>query len=366
MAAKSSGGFKARLEAARAKNAWVDHVLSMNEHYGNIQGNVLAGAVTYFGFLSFFPILAIAFAVVGYVSATFPDARENLVTAIEQLFPGIVSDTGDPGTISLQQIESASATAGIIGFITLLYTGLGWVSGLRLALETAFEVPKPDKRRFVVGKAIDLGALAAIGVFMIISVGIAGTIRAAAGDILEIVGIDDTALGEPLLWALGVALGLLASTVLFYAIYRILGHPSVPRRTLWQGALLGATGFELLKLLVVYVIGSVGGSAFAPLAIAVTLAVWINYFSRLIVYGAAWAMTSPLTSSSVHRASDTSEAAVVARDHADRAGVLVSTGEPAIHASAGTGMSGGRFDPGSAVIGAIAGFLASVILRRPS
>ena len=145
--AGKGGGFKARLEAARAKHRLLDHLLSMNEHYGSVQGNVLAGAVTYFGFLSFFPILAIAFAVVGYVSATFPDARDHLVTAIEQLFPGIVSDTGDPGTISLQQIEDNSATAGIIGFITLLYTGLGWVSGLRLA-------PGDGVRRAEVGQAV--------------------------------------------------------------------------------------------------------------------------------------------------------------------------------------------------------------------
>lgn len=353
--ADKGGGFKARLEAARAKHGWLDHLLSMNEHYGKVQGNVLAGAVTYFGFLSFFPILAIAFAVVGYVSATFPDAREHLVTAIEQLFPGIVSDTGDTGTISLQQIEDNSATAGIIGFFTLLYTGLGWVSGLRLALETAFELPKPDKRSFVVGKAIDLGALAAIGLFMIISVGIAGTIRAAASDILDLVGLDDTALGEPLLWALGVVMGLLASTVLFYAIYRILGHPDIAPRTLWQGALLGAAGFEVLKFLVVNVIGALGGSAFAPLAIAVTLAVWINYFSKLVVYGAAWAMTSPLARPETHGSLARAEATVVANPVAVSA---PSAAEPTSFAR--------RFDAGSAVIGATVGFLMSLIFRRPS
>lgn len=46
----------------------------------------------------------------------------------------------------------------------------------------------------------------------------------------------------------------------------------------------------------VNVLGGVGGSPFAPLAIAITLVVWINYFSRLVLYGAAWAFTTVDTS----------------------------------------------------------------------
>ena len=36
-----------------------------SEHYGDVKGSLQAGAVTYFAFLSFFPILALAFFVVG-------------------------------------------------------------------------------------------------------------------------------------------------------------------------------------------------------------------------------------------------------------------------------------------------------------
>jgi hypothetical protein len=62
---------------------------------------------------------------------------------------------------------------------------------------------------------------------------------------------------------------------------------------MWRGALFAAVGFELLKLIVVNILGHVGGTSFAPLALAVTLLVWINYFSRLVMYGASWAMTAP-------------------------------------------------------------------------
>ena len=38
-------------------------------------GDQLAGAITYFGFLSFFPLLALGFSVVGYISYVYPSAQ---------------------------------------------------------------------------------------------------------------------------------------------------------------------------------------------------------------------------------------------------------------------------------------------------
>ena len=62
------------------------------EHYGEVQASQWAGAVTYFGFLSIFPILALAFFFVGYISKVFPDAQDTLVEAINSMLPGIIGD----------------------------------------------------------------------------------------------------------------------------------------------------------------------------------------------------------------------------------------------------------------------------------
>jgi membrane protein len=343
---------KQRISALRQRYPVVDHVLAMNEHYGKVHGSVLAGAATYFGFLSFFPILALAFAVVGYVSVAFPDARDSLITAIEQLFPGIVSQSGEPGTISLSQIEDAKAAAGIIGFIGVLYSGLGWVSGLRVALQDAFSVPRNSQRSMLVGKGIDLMAMVVLGFILLVSVSVSGFVKGAADQILDWLTLDDNAIGEPLIWVVGVLVGVLASTALFYVMFKLLGGSSLPNRPLVEGALLAATGFEALKIIVVNVVDFVGGSAFAPLAIAITLVVWINYFSRLVIYGACWAVTSPKAVSVTDP--DASEVVVVPASMADEEWAVAAT--RAEHR--------GRFDTGSAVIGAAAGFLAATLARR--
>ena len=50
---------------SRERRPFVDHAVRMQEHYGGVKAGQQAGAVTYFAFLSVFPILAIAFFVVG-------------------------------------------------------------------------------------------------------------------------------------------------------------------------------------------------------------------------------------------------------------------------------------------------------------
>jgi len=72
-----------------------------------------------------------------------------------------------------------------------------------------------------------------------------------------------------------------------------LARPALPRRSLVEGALLGALGFEVLKSLATVLIGHTHDQpAFQAFGVALVLLVWINYFSRLVLYGAAWAGTA--------------------------------------------------------------------------
>ena len=348
--------------AARRRSRLLDHTLNMVKHYGNVQGGVLAGAATYFGFLSFFPLLVLAFAVVGYVAKAYPDAQDSLVTAIQQIFPGIVTVDGSDNTISMDQVQSAKAVAGITGFVGVLYSGLGWVSGLRQALQGAFQIPPSKKYSFLVGKGVDLLGLAVLGIVLIVSVGISGVVKGLAGRIIDWLGLSGAAIGGPLVYTVGILLGLAASTLLFFVMYRLLGDAELGAKPLWQGALLGAIGFEVLKLLVVNVLGAVGGSSFAPLAIAITLVVWINYFSRLVMYGASWAMTSQHSASALALRAARRLAADIADADASATGAPVGPKPAAAFSGAGT--LAGRFDPGSALAGAVAAVLAVVLFWK--
>jgi membrane protein len=285
------GRVKGRISELRQDHPAVDHVVRMQEHYSETKASQQAGAVTYFGFLSVFPVLALAFFVVGWVSKVFPDVQDTLVKAIGQMFPGIIG-TGD-SQIQLKDIEDAAGTVGLIGLVGVLYSGLGWLSALRDALIIVFELPPREQPSFLMGKVRDLITLAIIGVVLLVAVAFTGFISGFSHDVLGWLGLS-AQLGW-LVQLVAIALGLLANAVLFLAMFRLLAAPDLPIRAMWSGALLGALGFEILKQVSGLLIRSTQGQpAFQVFGLALILLVWINYFSRVVLYAAAWAWSHPL------------------------------------------------------------------------
>lgn len=272
------------------RNPVVDHILRMVQHYGAVKGNQQAGAVTYFAFLSFFPILAIAFAVVGFVARVYTGAEQSLLDAIDQVVPDLVGD--EPGQVQLSTVQSAAGAAIGLGALGLLYSGLGWLSAMRDGLLVMFEKPPREQPNFVVGKLKDLLALVTIGVVLFSAVAVSQVVTSLSSQILDWLGLGEGL--SWLLWLLGIAVGLAANALLFFMFFKILGDPDEPARSLWSGALLGAVLFEVLKQASRFLLASTKESpAFQAFGIALILLVWFYYFSRVVMYAAAWAHTTP-------------------------------------------------------------------------
>jgi membrane protein len=338
---------KGRINEVRQRRPAVDHVLRMQEHYGETKASQQAGAVTYFGFLSFFPIMALAFFVVGYLSRVYPDAQDNLVSAIDRLFPGIVGTRDNQ--IRLKDIEDAAGTVGLIGLVGVLYSGLGWLSALRDALITVFALPEREQPSFVKGKLRDLVTLAIIGFVLFFAVALTGLVSGFSGDVLDWVGLS-TQLGW-LVTVVTIVLGLLANALLFLAMFRLLAAPDLPWRAMWSGALLGAVGFELLKQVSNLLIRSTQGQpAFQVFGLALILIVWINYFSRVVLYAASWAWTHPLAREQR-----------VAEPEAPVEGPRSPTADEAADAS---DEPSGRFNKGAFAAGAAGGAAAATAVAR--
>jgi len=283
---------KGRIADLRHDHPAVDHTLATQEHYGGTKASQQAGAVTYFGFLSVFPVLALAFFVVGWIARVYPDAQDTLVTAIESMFPGLIGS--GPDELNINDIQKSAATAGIIGLVGVLYSGLGWLSALRDALITVFALPQREQPNFVMGKVRDLITLTIIGAVLLFAVAFTGIVSGFSEDVLGWLGLS-TELGW-LVQILVIVLGLLANAVLFFAMFRLLAAPDIPKRAMWSGALLGAVGFEILKQVSGLLIRATQNQpAFQVFGLALILLVWINYFSRVVLYAAAWAWTHRLS-----------------------------------------------------------------------
>jgi membrane protein len=126
-------------------------------------------------------------------------------------------------------------------------SGLGWLSGMRTALQVVFELPQGGRPGFVLGKLRDLLTLLFVGSILLVSVALSGVVTRFSSELLDLAGLD-----QDLAWtvdAVAVVIALLANTLFFFVLFEVLAQPRTPRRSPWQAALLGAVAFELLKQL---------------------------------------------------------------------------------------------------------------------
>ncbi len=282
---------RARVRRWRARWRGVDHAFRAYDRNSAVLGNQIAGALTYFGFLSFFPLLALAFAAVGYISYIYPEAQDAVTEAISEAFPSLIG-TGE-GQIDVQDIIDARAGAGLFGVLGLLYAGLGWIDALRDGLRRVFGTLDVELS-FLKKKLVDLTVLVLLGLALLASIVVSGTATAATTGVLDVVGLDESLVAITTLKVLSVSLAVVADTVLFAIVISRLSGARLPWRRVRSGALLGAVGFEILKLFGTFLIGRVTANpVYATFGVVVGLLIWMNFVSRLLIFAAAWTATQP-------------------------------------------------------------------------
>jgi membrane protein len=138
----------------------------------------------------------------------------------------------------------------------------------------------------------DVLALVVLGGLGLVGLGLTGGVTQATSRVLHLVGLADEPGYGVLTWVIGIVIAAAGDVVIFLWLLRVVPSISHPLRLLLPGALFGAAGFELLKLLGGYYLSlisdSVTASAFGG---AVGLLVWINLVARFSFFTAAWTAT---------------------------------------------------------------------------
>jgi membrane protein len=286
--AGSKGG-PSTLERLRERYEWLDHLMRAGARYSARNGDHYAAAITYFSVLSLVPLVMVAFAAAGYVLFLQPELLAELQAGIAKNVPAGLEEVIMP--IINGAIESRNAV-GIIGLLAALYSGIGWMSNLRDALSAQWgQVPATPplvKRMF-----FDLLTLISLGLALLASFGITGLASGFAVTLLRLVGLADEGWAPAMFTVIGVVLGLLANWLIFLWVIARLPREHATLRSAAKAALLGAIGFEVLKQVMTYYLGSVtsspSGAIFGPL---LGLLVFAYFVSRFILLVTAWAATS--------------------------------------------------------------------------
>jgi len=234
----------------------------VQKRFGELNGGYLASAVTLAAFLSLFPLLLVAIAVIGFVAGGDPNLGKDAAE-----FLGLTGDARDLVVDTIEQAEQSKAAASIVGVAGLLWSGLGLVAALAYALDQVWQVTG----RGMKDKLFGLAWLAGGALLFVSSIAVTSLIGALPG----------------IFAPLNIAVGLALSLGLFLWTMKVLPHRDVGWKPLLPGAIVGAIGLEVLKVVGgIYVPRAVASSSAMYGSIGVVFAVlaWLFFFGRLIVY----------------------------------------------------------------------------------
>jgi membrane protein len=248
----------------RARSGWLDTALGVNERFGAIGGGPLAASIGLAAFLSLFPLLLVSIAVVGFVSSNDADFADRLVGDL-----GLEGQAAETVTDGISTAEGSRRAASVVGFGGLLLSSLGVVGALQTAVNSAWQT----MGRGFIDKLVALAWLAGAGTLFLLTLG--------AGPLMRL-------LPGPAIVAAS-ALSIAVTTAILIWAYGFLGNQPLPWRAHLPGAVLGAIGFEVLKLVgSFYVPRAVASSSalYGSIGIVFAVLAWLMLYSRLFVYGA--------------------------------------------------------------------------------
>ncbi|WP_131742811.1 YihY/virulence factor BrkB family protein [Actinomadura roseirufa] len=287
------------LRSARARWRWFDHAGRAFDRYQQRRGDRLAAALTCYGFLSFFPLLALAYSLLGYLVGVSAQARDYFVDAVNSLLPGL-SDQ-----IQVEEIARSKTAVGLFGLAALLFTGLGWVQVLRESLRDIWGNEPGGGGNFFLKRVADLAVLVFLGVVLICGMAISTVTTSATHTVLGWLGLQDVPGAGTGLRLLTLSCATAFDAVIFLVLFTRLSGTRAPWRRIARGALLGAVGLELLKLIATLLIGrTTANPVYASFAVLVGLMVWINIVSRFVLFVAAWTATRRVVLSADAQAGD--------------------------------------------------------------
>jgi uncharacterized BrkB/YihY/UPF0761 family membrane protein len=188
--------------------------------YGDDAGGRQAALITYYGFLSIFPLLLLGVAVLSRVLDDHPDLRERLINAS---VPEALRSTVEHSVATLP----TSAIPFAVGLVGLLLSGTGVVFSAYETLNHVAAVRHRSRAGFVSRYVRVFVALA----MLLVGALAVGTLTVVA-----------TALpGQPGVQRVAAVLGsaLVVFAVLLFGAKLLLARPA-PVRALWPGAIVGA------------------------------------------------------------------------------------------------------------------------------
>lgn len=235
--------------------------------FGEDEAGNQAALLTYFGFLSLFPLLLVLTTVLSIVLKHYPEVRENIIDGATTYFPVVGNE--------LQQNVHRLGKTGLalaIGIVVTLYGARGVGNAFRHAVNHVWQVPHKNRTDFPVNLLKNFTIIFVGGLGLIAASIIAGFSTASSGFVPRFVPV-------------------IASLLILFGLFIFLVKISLPIkarfRDLWLGAAFMAIGLAILQ--------AVGGfvvthelknldNLYGTFALVLGILFWIYLQAQIVLY----------------------------------------------------------------------------------
>lgn len=258
-----------KIDHYQRRHAVLGFPYAVIKKYGDDQAGYQAALITYYAFLSLFPLLLVLTTVAGIVGQHDPVFGHRLAGSVSSYFP-VVGDQLDKSVRGLNK----SGPALIIGVLFTLYGARGVADAFRNVVNHVWHIPKAKRSGFPRSQARSLGIVIGGGAGFLATAILSGW-AAAAGH-----GWDFR------------LLSIVISLVLLSAIFVMLLKLSLPLHISWRqirvGAAVSAIGLTVLQVVGGYIVThqakSLSNSYSALFATTLGLLAWIYLQAQIILY----------------------------------------------------------------------------------
>lgn len=261
------------IDAYQRRHRWLGFPIAVVYKFGDDQGPYLTALITYYGFLSLFPLLLLLVTILGFVLQGDPHLQDKVVNSTLAELPIIGSQ--------LRENVHSLKGSGIglaIGIVGTLYGCLGVAGATQNAFNRAWAVPRNKRPNPLALRLRSLLLLLVLGTGVVVTTALSGLTTAA--------GSFGATLGTGLRIA-AIPMATLVNVGLFMLAFRVLTSKEVPTRELRIGAVVAGIGWEIVQILGTYFVAHVlkgAPEAYGVFGLVLGLIAWIYLLALVIVF----------------------------------------------------------------------------------
>lgn len=249
----------------RRQRRFVDVIVETLDGFRRHQTGRNAAVLTYYGFLTLFPLFLAATTILGIVLENNPEWRDDLIGSAAESVPFIGSQ------IAAGQIGT-SWLALIIGLSVALWGSMKAFIGLQHAYDDTWEIELDDRSKFVAQRTKALVGLAVVGLSQIVTVTLASIVS----------HVDLPRFGNGVLVLGGLAINVAVAS----AMYRYLTTASTTFATVWPGAVFTGALYTVIQMMGTWLTSQLAkNDNYGEIGSVLALLSWLSLHALINLFG---------------------------------------------------------------------------------